>query len=192
MKIAKSMWGLAAGGALLFAGAGSQAVPISGTIGLSGGYLANGPLATATAISSFTSVLVSGVGLTGDYAGTAGTPVTMSPFTFSPFQGSVVPLWTFTVGSTTYAFDLLSLGVTLQDSTQIVLDGSGTLHLTGKDDTGGTWSLHLSEAGDGNFTFTDGNTFDSTTAVPDGGTTLMLLGSALAVLGIARRYFKVA
>ena len=186
MKIAKMLGAVVAGGTLLLASLSSQAVPITGTIGLSGGYTANGPLATATAITSFTTVTVNPSGLSGDYVGTAGTAVTMTPFVFNPFGGGVVPLWTFTIGPTTYSFDLLSLGITLQNSTSIVLDGSGTLHLTGKTDTAGTWTLTLNSAGGGAFTFSSSNAAQ----VPDGGTTVMLLGSALAVLGMARRYFK--
>jgi VPDSG-CTERM motif len=186
MKIGRKIWALIVAGGLL-AGMSSQAIPITGSIGLFGSYtLDTGDLGTATAFTSFP--LVGASSGTGTYTGVNSFGVTMAPFTFNPFSGSVMPLWTFTVGTTTYSFDLTSLTLDTQNSSTLILNGSGMLHVTGYDDTAGDWVFTANQSSGllkGAFTFSSSNG-----SVPDGGTTVMLLGCALAVLGLARRYVK--
>jgi hypothetical protein len=98
-------------------------------------------------------------------------------------------LWTFVSGGNTYSFDLASLvvvsrGLDLFSNPFISLSGSGTLKITGFDNTPGSW-IFTANAASSTFSFSSSNG-----ALPDGGTTAMLLGSALALLGMARRYFK--
>ena len=113
----------------------AYAVPIHGEISFAGSYsIDNANLNLATKFNSFTTVTV-GDGPIGDYAGTAGQPVTMQGFTFSPFSSAVVPLWTFTVGGTTYSFDLDALSIDFRSTKALALSGSGVAHVTGRDDT---------------------------------------------------------
>ena len=186
MKIAKLM-ALVAGGTLL---AGSvQAVPISAGISLAGNYTVNtGNLNTATAFSTFSSVQVTSdsgsFAIAGVILNTIGS-VNMTPFSFNPFPGGgVIPLWSTTAGPAA-SFDLTTLSSRLQpgDDT-LTLKGTGMLHLVGFDNTPGSWTFTANQA-QATFSWSSSNG-----ALPDGGTTVMLLGSALAALGMARRYFK--
>ncbi len=160
----------------------ASAIPITGEISFSGSYTINNPnLALATAFTSFSGVTVS-AGPTGDYAGLAGAAVTQTPFTFDPFPvGGVVPLWTIPSQPGT-SFDLLALNVAFESPTALLLTGTGIAHKTGRDNTAGTWILSANTLGT---TFS----FSSTNAsVPDGGTTVALLGMGLvAVEGLRRK-----
>jgi hypothetical protein len=64
------------------------------------------------------------------------------------------------------------------------LSGSGTLYISGGtyDPTPGTWVLSANNSG-GSINFFSSDT----TAVPDNGATVMLLGASLVGLGVARR-----
>ena len=162
----------------------ASAIPIVGEISFSGSYTINNPnLAAATAFTSFTGVTVS-AGPTGDYAGLAGAAVTMAPtgFSFDPFPvGGVVPLWTIPSQPGT-SFDLLALNVAFESATSLILTGSGIAKKTGKDNTPGTWILSANTLGT-TFSFSSTNS-----SVPDGGTTVALLGMGLvAVEGLRRK-----
>jgi hypothetical protein len=67
---------------------------------------------------------------------------------------------------------------------------SGTVHATGFDDTPALFSFTVNNP-DGltHLTYSFANA-TVTVPTPDGGTTVMLLGAALSVLGIARRFLK--
>ncbi len=108
----------------------------------------------------------------------------MTPFTFNPFSSSVIPLWTFMTGGKTYSFDLSSLTISDQTSDTLDLRGVGMLHITGFDDTVGTW-VFTANAGGQTFSFSSSNT-----AVPDGGLTVMLLGAGLASMSMLRRFLN--
>jgi hypothetical protein len=125
----------------------------------------------------------------GSFAGTAGTSVNFEPFTFSPAT-TPVTLWSFTVGSLTYSFDLTSMVLGTDNSSLLTISGSGTLAITGDgstwDPTTGNWTYQIASAtspyaGDGVFSY------DSNTTVPDGGLTVILLGSALSGLTLLRK-----
>ncbi len=63
-------------------------------------------------------------------------------FVFAPTPNlPVSPLWTFTIGATTYDFNLTSLSVGPISANSIQLDGSGTLQVTGYTDTPGLLDL---------------------------------------------------
>lgn len=160
----------------------ASAIPIVGEVSFSGSYtIDNANLAAATKFNSFTGVTVS-ANPTGDYAGLAGSSVTHSAFSFAPFPvGGVVPLWTIPSSAGT-SFDLLSLNIVLQNSTALLLTGTGISHKAGKDNTPGTWILSANTLGS-TFSFSSTNS-----SVPDGGTTVALLGMGLvAVEGMRRK-----
>lgn len=169
----------------------ASAVPINGSINFDGGTMTF----NSTAVTSFggTTVVNGAAGLapTGSYTGTAGTTVTFQPggFTFSPSYSGTNPLWTFVFGGNTYSFALNSVtssayvaggGLTLPSLT---VHGVGMLSISGGTYSDTTGSFVLASAGSGptTFGFTAGNV-----AVPDGGSTMMLLGSALSALGLMK------
>jgi hypothetical protein len=173
----------------------SQAAYISGSVDMSGtAILDNTLLGSATSATSFMAVSVGGIP-TGAFAGTAGDSVTWSAFGWNPSTTPVTPLWTYFDGGTgwTYTFDLLTISVDSQDNKFLNLLGSGMLTITGAGSpyvaTPGQWSFTISNPGGGshaNFAFTFAN---SQTAVPDGGTTLTLLGLGVGAVELIRRRY---
>jgi hypothetical protein len=170
----------------------ARAIPITGTIDMSGtAFLDNVLLGSADGVSSFGTVTIGGVP-TGSFTGTAGL-VTWNAFSWNPPSTPVVPLWSFGFGGRTYSFDLTSITVDSQDNTFLNLLGSGVLKITGAgptyDDTFGAWSFTISNPTGGahaNFAFTFANS--QTAAAPDAGGTLILLGGAImGLMGIARK-----
>jgi hypothetical protein len=166
----------------------AQAIPITGTIDMSGtATLNNTFLGSATAATAFTGATVGGAP-TGTFAGTFGSSVTWSGFSW-PSNVLVAPLWTFVFGANTYSFDLANVSVFSQSNSFLNLMGSGTLHVTGFDDTPGLWSFTISNPGGGahaNFMFTFANS-QTGSGVPDGGATVALLGIAFVGLEGLRR-----
>lgn len=173
-----------------------QAIPITGSVDMSGTvFLNDQTLGTATAATSFGSVTVGGIP-TGAYTGTAGSSVTWSAFSWDATFVPVSPLWTFFNAGTgyTYTFALNSVGVVTQNNTFLNLLGAGTLSITGAGSpytpTAGVWSFTISNPTGGdhaNFAFTFANSQTAAGGVPDGGTTILLLGAALSGLGLIRR-----
>lgn len=162
----------------------AQAIPITGQISLSGSASSdNSDLTVATTLSNFTGVVVGGVP-SGTYAGLAGTAVSMpNPVIFRPITVPINKLWTFTVGATTYDFILNTMSIGAgNDANDLTLKGTGTLEVTGFDSTAGNWTLTAQTYGATAFTFSSSNV-----AVPDGGTTVLLLGAALSALGLIKR-----
>ena len=174
---------LAVAAGLLSAPAASAAT-IKGAVTFAGGATLNGGLTTATGITAFqgTSVLVG----TGSYTGTDGTAATFTPFNWSPASTPVSPLWTFTIGGTTYSFDLTTLVVDGQSASGIVLEGQGIAKITGFEDTPGFFYLSLQPPNLGGNRFT----FSSGVDVPEGGSAIALLGLALLGVEGARRRMK--
>jgi VPDSG-CTERM motif len=172
-----------------------QAIPIAGEIDMSGTANLNSTLlGSATKASSFGAVSVGGVP-TGSYVGTLGDSVNWNGFGWNPATTPVNPLWSFTDAGTgfTYSFNLATVGVVSQDNSFLNLLGTGTLTITGAgspyDTTDGQWSFTISNPGGGahaNFSFTFANS-QTGAGVPDGGMTVILLGTALAGLGLLRR-----
>jgi hypothetical protein len=143
----------------------AEATPgfITGSIQFSGGAtLDTGDLATATAFTSIFGpggpgtmpVVLGGGTSTGDYSTVPdGTLVSFQTFGFA-VSAPVVPLWSFTVGATSYSFDASSETIVYQDGNFLDIQGNGIAHITGFSDTAGTWEV--TDTGVGNvpvFTF---------------------------------------
>jgi len=169
-----------------------QAIPtlISGNISLSGTVSIDGTsFVTATRFTSFANVFVGApAALSGDYVGTSGAAVTITPYTWSPPTTStpISPLWTFISGGNTYSFDLDVLHMDFASPTGLLLSGLGTAHITGpgleKLDTTGHWDFSAQTLGLSTFTFSSTTTVPTAT-VPDGGSTVAMLGATM--LGLA-------
>lgn len=159
----------------------ANAVPISGGISLAGGYNVNtGNLNTATAFTNFFGNFVTTT--SGSFAIVApGTPVTVNPFSFNPFGGSVTPLWSTAAGPAA-SFNLTTLSSVSQPGDNTLdLKGLGTLQLAGYDATPGMWVFTANQAG-GTFSWSSSNA-----SVPEGGTTAALLGLGLLLVSLMAR-----
>ena len=174
----------------------AQAVPtpIDGTISFSGSAAIDGSsFLTATQFLSFQDVFVgSPASVSGDYLGTSGSDVTVSPFIWSPTTAStpVTDLWSFDNGGNTYSYDLNALQVDYVASDGMVLSGLGVAHITGpgldKQATAGSWNFSTQKQGLSTFTFSSSTTVP--VGVPDGGATAAMLGGVLiGFRKIARR-----
>lgn len=168
--------------------------PISGNISFSGTTTIDSTsFVTATRFLSFQNVVVGAPSaLSGDYVGTSGAAVTVTPFIWSPPTAStpINPLWTFVSGGNTYSFDLSILHVDYASPTGLLLSGLGTALITGpgmeKLNTTGTWDFSSQTLGQTSFTFSSTTTVPSA-AVPDGGSTVAMLGASLLGLSIMKR-----
>jgi hypothetical protein len=183
---------LLAGAVLALVGSSrALATGFSGSIAFDGTVTLNNPIPTATAILSYTSPHVSLGTQTGAYAvaGIDGTAVTMQPFIFSPFVGPVLKVWDFWYLGVEYSFDLYSpisvvKGVNpVTHIPSLTLDGNGIAHI-GLDSANGAWELTTQ----GRAVKLSFSAFS--VALPDGGTTALLLGFGLLSVGLAVRRSK--
>ncbi len=160
------------------------AVPISGSIGFSGLFTHNGAgndLALATTITP-NSVATLGIG-SGDFSGIGnGVATVYMPFTFLP--AAVLPvngIWS--VGG--FTFDLTTMILLGQSSTQVNLTGAGVMKSAGFDDTDFTWEFTANQS-------TATLNFSSSSAnVPAPGIA-MLMAIGLAGVGVASKARKSA
>jgi hypothetical protein len=166
-------------------------IPSGSSISFIGGATLNGPIASATGYSTIFSTSVLPGAQMGAYGGVPdSTAVTFSPFTFSPSPTSAFQLWTFTVGATTYSFevDANSVSVAQQDATFLNITGTGEAQITGYSDTPGTWSLTDTGLGSAPV-FTFGA---STTVVPEPSAAMFLgLGGFLLLIVTFRKKARV-
>jgi hypothetical protein len=89
-----------------------------------------------------------------------------------------MPEWTFTLGTTTYSFDLLALTSGHVTSGAMAISGTGIAHLTGFDPTPATFAL---QGAGTNFNFTLSSS--TTATIPEGSTTVLLV-LGLVLVGI--------
>lgn len=171
----------------------ARATPINGDIWFTSDANAtlNNTPSLATQIIAWGAVTVSS-GATGSYSAVSGgQAVTMTPalpWTFGAVGTTgtniVTNLWSFTIGSTTYAFDLLTLTTNGMAGSARVLEGFGTAKITGLDNTAGFFSMSTSGTG-------AKVSFSAYTSVPDGGSTIALLGLAMVGIAALRRRMTV-
>jgi hypothetical protein len=164
---------------------------LSGNVIVNGTFVLNsGSVATATAVELWTTSLAVG---SSDFSGvtTAGSTFIATPWTFTS-TSTTTPLWS----DNGVAFYLT--GVSIQhgvgaQNNEPYLDINGTGYFTeaGFSKTSGTFTIDTQNpelnAGDANGLF---SLAASGGTVPDGGTTVALLGSALIGLGGLRRMFR--
>lgn len=170
----------------------AQAIPITGTIIVQGGTALTpigSPLGTASGVAATTGTVLAG---SDSFAGTAGAVVSFQAFTFTPATPPANALWTFTVGGLAYSFDLTAMTVKTYDPSFLDIVGTGWLSITGANSpyqqTEGTWTYQISSTDPngvgGVFSY---QSADTAIPVPDGGMTLMLLGSTLAGFCLLKR-----
>lgn len=114
----------------------------------------------------------------------AGSQITYKNFTYDPFAG-LPSIWS----NGTTSFDLQSISMVSEiPGYALFLFGTGLISTTvaGYDPTPGTWSFSA-DSSDGGAKFAWSSTA-TTKRVPDGGTTIALLGASLLGLGAVRRY----
>lgn len=119
----------------------------------------------------------------GDYGAIPdATVATWTPFTFAPGPASISPLWNLNYNGINYSFAATSMIVNSATPALVDIEGAGIAHITGYDDTLGTWTVRSTpDSGSLSFSF-DASTTASGAAVPDGGTTFLLLGMALVAM----------
>ncbi len=165
-----------------------HAVEITGTISyVSGTVPNNADLNLATAFSFSPSGIV--VSTTGDLAGVGGLVVNAAgiaglPLGLGAAPASVPVLGLWSGGG--FNFDLLSLDVDFRSATQFAASGLGTITALGFDPTPGTWSFVVTGSGPV-LGFAAGSEAIGT-PVPDGGSSMVLLGLCLFGLGLAVRH----
>ncbi|MGA2244250.1 MAG: VPDSG-CTERM sorting domain-containing protein [Verrucomicrobiota bacterium] len=172
-----------------------HAAPISGNISFAGGSKLNqSSTATATAVTSWVSPTVN-LPPTGSFAGIAsGAAVTFSHSTW--YFSTVSPINDFwSVGG--FTFKLLSSSVTSQGGTPgvsgfVVVSGTGTISANGYAPTSMSWSFADQDEQfgprPGSWMFSVlANAVPGPGTVPDGGTTLSLLGIGLAGVAWLRK-----
>lgn len=163
------------------------AVPITGKLDLSGAVtLDTNNLATATKVVQFgvTSPTVVPVTVQAVTAGSVldstinpGDAVAMSfPWTFGAGLNN---LWS--VGG--FTFNLVSSAIVVQNASFLAVQGKGFITGAGYESTAADWYFTTQGSGD-NMVFS----FSATSkAVPDGGSTALLVGAALLAVGVIAR-----
>lgn len=159
----------------------APAALISGGIEFFGSATASGPSGNNPVTIHFDNPwhVLAGIG---DYAGVpSGTPTTFADFTFigdgntATLFGADAPIWTFTIGATTYSFDFLAMTSGHTEPSSMAFTGTGVAHITGFDPT----PTYITIQGTGH----DFDYPDSTCtigSVPEGNTTaLVILGMVL-------------
>jgi hypothetical protein len=173
----------------------ARATQISGTIGftsaprLTGGHVGQ---SGGTTTVTFNNPMHVDFG-TDDYTGTTGSAVNFNPISWTGTGASAVltssnsPEWSFTIGLTTYSFDLTHLSSAsfgAGNPNALALSGEGLAKITGFDNTFATFSLQGTGKG---LTFTilqASNT--AVPSVPDNGSALVLLGLGLVAIEALR------
>ncbi len=198
MKITKTILAAVAAAALTLGSAQAAHIgtAITGDIDFAGqAFFDTNSLATATSVMNFRS---SGefdnsadvTKATGEFADFVSTGDIASFPNVYTFNSPTSPLWT--VGG--FTFNLTSSTVVLQNSNFLTIKGTGILTGNGYAATPGTWAF-TSQQADG--TSQDSFSFSANTAavpgqVPDGGTTVALLGAALVGVAALRRKLATA
>ena len=173
----------------------AQATQITGSVGFTSAPNSSGGSIVSNGGGSYTLNFNNPMHVdfgSGDYSGVpVGTTTNFTSITFQNGGGLTstnVPEWTFTVGATTYSFDLLSLSTATfhnGNPSALVLMGDGTAHITGFEDTAAIFAL---EATGNHLSFAILQPSNTAVPAPDAGSTVALLGFGLiAVEGLRRK-----
>ena len=169
-----------------------QADPINGTTGFTGAFsAANNDLTTPNDVITITSASVNGTP-TGSFVGGVLThftsPITLNDTLLSGAPSFSQPLWQITVGLHVYTFTSTSDSTILDTANVNTIQGTGTVTDSLDGDTAfGTYNLSFNVTTVGTDVTLTWNGTTGAATLPDGGTTGILLGAALAGLGIIRR-----
>jgi hypothetical protein len=185
------------GGALLLSllSLTAQAAPIVGSIGFDG--TGSGSTIAGTSTLTFGNPMTVGARI-GDYAGvTQPQTVVFAPISWTGSGLTAVltsvnsPEWTFTQAGTTYSFSLLSLQDATMSQGAVSLSGSGISTISGVINRDATFATFSAQGTGNGFTFQIVQASNTSVgqAVPDGGSTVALLGLAIMGLAVVRRKF---
>ena len=173
---------------VLMSGVNSQAIPVSGVIAFEGSATVS-----STAVTSWSNTRVASVTGFGGIVGVGESVTLATPWSFN--SGAVNNLWSVHG----FEFDLTSSSVIFQAFGAVLVTGVGTISGNGYDATYGTWSFYSrvpQRAGSittpiFSFSVAEGRAGTGvSTTVPDGGTTLILLGVALSVVAVLKRILR--
>ena len=172
-----------------------EAHAFTGSVSFFGAAHASGQSSGPSAINSVTTIFFTNpwsvIAADGAYTGSVGSLATMTDFSFTGtgngavLTGPVTPEWTFSFGGNTYTFDLLALIDGTTTAGGMSLSGTGLAYINGGDPSVASWAL---QGSGGKFTFKFSSS--TTTAVPDGGSAVALLGIAFAGIEVVRRKLK--
>jgi hypothetical protein len=180
--------------ALVALNASAYAQFLSGAINFAGGVTLNGTAATATAVDFGASLTTAPN--TGSYAVVpAGVAVTFTDFSFAfSFAPFVAPgtLWSLTHLGINYSFTQTTQEAPVRDTVgltqSVILEGMGIAKATGFLDTPGAWIVTVNSADASvTFSFSASSSAIPPPTIPDGGTSVLLLGAALSMLGFIRK-----
>ena len=177
----------------------AQATQINGTVGFTSAPNSSGGSLIANGGGSFTLNFNNPLHVnfgTDDYAGVPiPTDVNFASITFQNGVGLIgtnTPEWSFTVGTTTYSFDLLSLMTATfhnGNPSALTLMGNGIAHITGFEDTAAIFAL---EATGNHLTFAILQPSNTAVPAPDSGSAVALLGIGLIAVAALRRKLATA
>jgi hypothetical protein len=163
----------------------AQATQITGNITLFGTATLNGNANTATMVPVYHGFGGTGspfvASADGSFTGLDGLAVTFTaPWSFN--SGPVANFWS--VGG--FAFNLIASSITFQGGGSLIVDGTGTITGNGFDATAASWHFTTQNPrARGVFSFSA-----ATSAVPDGGSAVALLGIAFIGLEGLRRMLR--
>jgi hypothetical protein len=164
-------------------------VPVYGDIDFVGSTTLNtSKITTATVIKTVSAHVTDSSLDDGDYASvptaepvTVFAPIDYQALTTAPLS-AVTPVWSFTVGTETYSFDITGpVDVVYKSANSLDLAGMGIASITGyESNAAASWEINIGTSG-GKLTF---GFSTSAVRVPDRGTTALLIGIGLAAIGV--------
>ena len=173
-----------------------QAVPITGAIGFSGNANLNTlTAATATTVVSWSGSTTANPDVTSGSGALFGLVpngtqiVFAAPWNFTA-SSAITPFWTV-LGNPAINFELLSSSFArgiLSGNAYVAISGTGLLNAPGYDAT--TWNFSVTFQDPSTVPANQTFTFSaSQNSLPDGGTTVMLLGAVLSGMALIKRKF---
>lgn len=187
-------------GSVLFFASSASAVPITGSLGMTGGFYAvdvNGAVvndasvATGIDFNFFGHDMFRATGGDGAFTGLAGQVGNITDFQFESFSAPIANFWSID----DFAFKLtdISRGLTNDPKNFLVLNGVGTITSTSTtidfDATVADWSFTGDTSGSGLFSWSASSSPSSVVvaSVPEPGTLLLLSAGLVGVFGSSLR-----